>query len=673
MKHLPGLHQTALSSVEMVLSFVKKEIEQHKENQSQHEPQDFIDFYLLQMEKRKDDPNSTYDEDNLAQCVVDFFIAGTETTLGSLKWTLLFLASHLDIQDKVYKEMEEVFSPSHSICYEDRKNLPYTNAVIHEIMRNKYPLFFGFPRQSVQDISLNGFLFPKGAIILPDLRSVLFDPEHWETPEEFNPNHFLDKEGNFVIKEAFLPFGAGARVCLGELLAKIELFNIFTRLLREFRVEPPEGVELSEKSIMGAIFDKHEDLPPGPSPISLILAKQYGNIYSLWRGNHYIIVLSGYRTVKEALTKHGETFNDRPLTPFLSTISKKNGIAFSNGHTWLQQRRLTIVTMRKLGLGKKSVESQIQAEVERFLEDIGSKKGQPFDPSMYIIQFAGNVICAIVFGHRFSTEDKEFLELIESMDIIAKFLTTFSHVIYEIFPFIMKYLPGPQQKALSAVENIIAIIKKEIAYHKDKDDPNSPYDEDNMAHCIGDIFIGGTDTTSSALQWAFLLMAIHLDIQDKVYKEIEKVLNPSHSICYKDRKNLPYTNAVIHEILRSKYVTFFGLPRKCGAMIISDLRSVLLDPEQWETPEKFNPNHFLDKEGHFVTKEAFMPFGAGNRICVGEIFARIEFFILFTSLLRAFRLQPPEGVEKFSEESVKGAILHPFPFQICAVPRSRTP
>ncbi|XP_025032580.1 cytochrome P450 2K6-like [Python bivittatus] len=188
----------------------------------------------------------------MAQCIVDLFIAGTDTTSASLHWALLLMATHLDIQDKVHKELEEVFNSSHSICYKDWKKLPYTSAVIHEIMRNKYALLFGLARQCVKDVYLNGFIIPKGAVILPDLRSVLSDPEHWEMPEEFNPNNFLDKEGNFVLKEAFLPFGAGTRSCLGELLAKTEFFIVFTSLLREFRLELPEGVEkLSQESIIG--------------------------------------------------------------------------------------------------------------------------------------------------------------------------------------------------------------------------------------------------------------------------------------------------------------------------------------------------------------------------------------------------------------------------------------
>uniref|UniRef100_R4GAV8 Uncharacterized protein n=1 Tax=Anolis carolinensis TaxID=28377 RepID=R4GAV8_ANOCA len=109
--------------------------------------------------------------------------------------------------DKAYKEIEDVLCSS-SFSYQDLKKLPYTNAVLHEIQRSKYTLITGIPRQTAKDVKMRGFLIPKGTIIVPNLRSVLLDPEHWESPKEFNPKHFLDQDGHFVAREAF---GAGKR------------------------------------------------------------------------------------------------------------------------------------------------------------------------------------------------------------------------------------------------------------------------------------------------------------------------------------------------------------------------------------------------------------------------------------------------------------------------------
>ncbi|KAL4677682.1 hypothetical protein H8959_020356 [Pygathrix nigripes] len=93
---------------------------------------------------------------------------------------------------------------------------------------------------SLQDKAGQSFA-RRGTIILPNLASVLYDPECWETPPQFNPGHFLDKDGNFVANEAFLPFSAGHCMCPGDQLARMELFLMFATLLRTFRFQLPEG------------------------------------------------------------------------------------------------------------------------------------------------------------------------------------------------------------------------------------------------------------------------------------------------------------------------------------------------------------------------------------------------------------------------------------------------
>uniref|UniRef100_A0A452GTP3 Cytochrome P450 family 2 subfamily R member 1 n=1 Tax=Gopherus agassizii TaxID=38772 RepID=A0A452GTP3_9SAUR len=222
-----------------------------------------------------------------------------------------------------------------------------------------------------------------------------------------------------------------------------------------------------------------------------------------------------------------------------------------------------------------------------------------------------------------------------------------------------------------------------------KADPHSTFDEDNLVQTIFELFLAGTETTTTTMRWAVLNMVAYPDIQGegRVQKELDTVLGPSRLICYEDRKNLPYTNAVIHEIQRdfprkvinenclylptsltARHQTESNFPLQ-GTIILPNLTSALLDPEQWETPRQFNPNHFLDQDGNFVKKEAFLPFSAGHRVCLGEQLARTELFIFFTNLLRAFTFRLPEGVKEVNTEFVLGGTLQPHPYKICAIPR----
>ncbi|XP_065594159.1 cytochrome P450 2J2-like isoform X2 [Cyrtonyx montezumae] len=247
LKYLPGSHQTIFKNLRLLKCFVFEKISKHKEDLNPSESRDFIDSYLQEMAK----PNgSDFCEENLVACTLDLFFAGTETTSTTLRWALLFMAMYPEIQARVQAEIDAVIGQSRQPALEDRKSMPYTNAVIHEVQRKGNIVPFNMPRQAWKDTVLAGFHLPKGTIIIPNIHSVMFDKKEWETPHSFNPEHFL-KDGQFWKREAFMAFSIGKRACLGELLARAELFLFFTALLQKFTFQAPPDTILDLKFQLG--------------------------------------------------------------------------------------------------------------------------------------------------------------------------------------------------------------------------------------------------------------------------------------------------------------------------------------------------------------------------------------------------------------------------------------
>ncbi|KAJ1087382.1 hypothetical protein NDU88_000558 [Pleurodeles waltl] len=460
--------------------------------------------------------------------------------------------------------------------------------------------------------------------------------------------------------------------------------------------------------------------PPGPTPLPIIgnlwtlkcelryetlmqLANTYGNIFTIWLGKTPAVVLNGCWSVRDALISHSEELSGRPITPALEEMAKGRGIVHSSGNSWKQHRRFSLMTLRNLGLGRRSLEVRIQEETKHLTEIFEMTKGNPVDPSQALVHCVSNVISAVVFGHRFSREDKEFHELVEANNFLLSFLGKTWCRLYDIAPWLMRCLPGPQQDFMRLNTLIEKFVEKEIKIHKENglskepqdlidcylnqisntsDDANSCYDNDNLVRTVADFFIAGTESPSTTLGWALLYMVNEPAIQEKVQKELDAVLGESKTIQWEDRKILPYTNAVIHEVQRYSNIQSAGVFRETvkettlqgfnivkGTIIIPNLASCHFDPDHWETPHQFNPNHFLDKDGNFVSNEAFLAFSAGHRVCLGELLARTELFIFFSSLLRAFTFKLPEGVKDVNLDYIFGLSLKPHPYKICAVPR----
>uniref|UniRef100_A0A8C6ZJ70 Cytochrome P450 2J2-like n=1 Tax=Nothoprocta perdicaria TaxID=30464 RepID=A0A8C6ZJ70_NOTPE len=176
--------------------------------------------------------------ENLVACTLDLFVAGTETTSTTLRWALLYMAAYPDIQGKM-TEIDAVVGQTRQPGLDDQACLPYTNAVVHELQRFSNVIPGSVPRLTTRDTLLRGFFVPKGTVLITNLTSVLMDKKEWETPDTFNPEHFL-KDGQFRRREAFIPFSLGKRACPGEQLARAELFLFFTALLQKFTFLMPQ-------------------------------------------------------------------------------------------------------------------------------------------------------------------------------------------------------------------------------------------------------------------------------------------------------------------------------------------------------------------------------------------------------------------------------------------------
>uniref|UniRef100_A0A667WJD1 Cytochrome P450, family 2, subfamily N, polypeptide 13 n=1 Tax=Myripristis murdjan TaxID=586833 RepID=A0A667WJD1_9TELE len=395
-----------------------------------------------------------------------------------------------------------------------------------------------------------------------------------------------------------------------------------------------------------------ENYPPGPLALPLVghlfnvqmystiwhflcfmqcpqLTKAYGNVFSIRFGRDKMVFVCGYKMVKEAIVTQAENFVDRPYSPLFERVY--NGTS-------------------------------------------------AFHPARLFNNAVSNIICQLVMGRRFDYSDHNF-------QILLKYLSG----LYEAFPGVMKHLPGPHNKIfthrllnhifwLSSHHSLTTMYLCFIS-EQHQGESNLGFSEANLALCSLDLFVAGTETTSTTLLWALTFLIKNPDVQEKVQAEIDRVIGQTRQPTMADRPNMPYTDAVIHEIQRmgnivplnglrmaAKDTTLGGYFIPKGTALMPMLTSVLFDKNEWETPDTFNPRHFLDAEGKFVRREAFLPFSAGKRVCLGEGLARMELFLFFVSLFQKFTFSTLDGVE-LDTEGVIGTTHVPKPFKVYAKAR----
>ncbi len=233
----------------LLQGLVSPYVEEHKKTMIEGEPRDFVDIYLSHVKSTKDTESSFWGSGGYKQLqdvIIDLFMAGTDTTSTSIVWAILYLMHHPEIQTRVQEELDACYGPSALPDFSgSKKELPYTNAVISEIFRKTSLAHNGLPHRASAEVDLgNGMVAPANSLIWANLYGVHHDPTYWKDPDCFNPNRFLDDEGNFVPDERVVPFGVGKRVCLGQTLAEKEFFLFFTCLVKQFNFRRVPGETL---------------------------------------------------------------------------------------------------------------------------------------------------------------------------------------------------------------------------------------------------------------------------------------------------------------------------------------------------------------------------------------------------------------------------------------------
>ncbi|CAN0402740.1 steroid 17-alpha-hydroxylase/17,20 lyase-like [Lampetra fluviatilis] len=249
---------------------LEKQLQEHRATFQEGVTRDLLDRLLEAARVSPPPPGVELTDDHLLMIAGDIFGAGVETSTTVMKWILVFMVHHPEIQGRIHAELDEVIGRERPPCGSDRGKLPFMEATINEVLRIRPVAAILIPHVAMCDTTIGEFPVKKGTEVIVNLWAVHHDESLWEKPDEFNPGRFLSPCGrqrrSMGPNEGFFPFGAGPRVCLGEALAKLQLFLFTASILQRFSAGPIPGKALPDlEGIYGVVLrprDFHVALTP---------------------------------------------------------------------------------------------------------------------------------------------------------------------------------------------------------------------------------------------------------------------------------------------------------------------------------------------------------------------------------------------------------------------------
>jgi cytochrome P450 len=224
-------------AVEVVRNRIQRFIDERRNSSMERN-----DFLSILLQAKDEDGKPMSDEQVMAECAT-LFGAGHETTATALSWTWYLLCQHPESYQKVQQEVDSVLQ-GRTPTYDDLARLPYCLQVFKEAMR-LYPPAYAFSRRALRDVEIDGYHVPKGRVVLLAPYTLHRREEYFPDPEKFDPERFTPEREKRLPRYAYLPFGAGPRICIGMYFAMMEGHLLLATLAQHvsFSLVPSQSIE----------------------------------------------------------------------------------------------------------------------------------------------------------------------------------------------------------------------------------------------------------------------------------------------------------------------------------------------------------------------------------------------------------------------------------------------
>ncbi|KAN0027199.1 hypothetical protein ACTFIU_009886 [Dictyostelium citrinum] len=438
----------------------------------------------------------------------------------------------------------------------------------------------------------------------------------------------------------------------------------------------------------------HKNELKGPTPLPILgnlyqltsglphrdltkISEKYGGMYRFWFADVYTVVLSDPILIREIYVNNGDYVLNRPKLPSVRHSTHYHGIATSSGEYWLKIRDIINKAMRKTDL--KIIYDSLDQQADILIESMKKKiENEVFNPRLSFKIFTMAAMYKFIFNEDLDFNN-EISELIEPIEQVFKDLGTgsFFDVLSISRPFYYQWIEYTDK----SYPKILNFLKRKYNEHLKTFNPeiqrdildilikeyDSGSDDDilTILATISDLFLAGTDTSSSSLEYMILMLVNYPEIQEKVYYEIKLAVNGRNKVQLSDRQSTPYAVSFIKETLRYKPPSAVGVPRTASkdliignkfipkdAQILINYFGLSRNQEYFDNPEQFDPSRFMKLD----TNLAFIPFSIGARNCVARDFAYDEMYIAITNLILNFQFSSIDG-NQIDESEIYGVTL----------------